>query len=79
MYERDHEHSVVDIDYVTPAFRDMKTARWFFDEGLDHLRDRGIKSLSTYAPTPIHQAYLRKVGFELSDGTCYTMKIDGAA
>ena len=53
----------IDIDYVAPAYRDMRTANWFFGEGLSHLRDAGIQRLEAHAATPEHQRYLVKVGF----------------
>ena len=54
---------VVEIDYVTPAFRDMQTARWFFSEGLAHLEEKGVRAISARSMTPKHTSYLRKVGF----------------
>jgi len=73
------ELGVVDIDYVTKAFRDMKTAHWFFGEGLEHLRTAGIRGLTVPSATPAHQAYLRMVGFTRGEDGAYTRFLSDAA
>lgn len=63
IYRQEGERAAVDIDYVAPAYRDMRTANWFFGEGLEHLRQRGIKTLEARSSVESHERYLKKVGF----------------
>ncbi len=64
LYRQEGARAVIDMDYVAPAYRDMRTATWFFGEGLEHLRQRGIEVLVAKAFETDHATYLTKVGFE---------------
>ena len=51
-------------DYVLPAFRDTRLARWLYQgSGLRHLRAAGIREVAERAATEVHRGYLREVGF----------------
>ncbi len=54
----------VHLDYVLPAFRDTRLARWLYQgSGLRHLRAAGIREVAERAATEVHRGYLREVGF----------------
>ncbi len=76
LFHRNGQHTaVVDVDYVAPAFRDMKSARWFFSEGLAHLRDKGINALVARSDSPQHQRYLVNIGFRKESEGLYRRQI----
>lgn len=55
--------AVVHADYVIPAYRDYKVARYLFDCGKERLEAEGIRLLLAKPMTQNHEKYLRKVGF----------------
>ncbi|MEZ9232479.1 hypothetical protein AB4259_15495 [Vibrio amylolyticus] len=61
-----HEDGSFDIalDYVTPEFRDLKLANYFYQQSPDLIKSRGIKVLKAKATTEDHEDYLTQVGFE---------------
>ncbi len=65
------------LDYATPAFRDLKNARYFFSQGYKILFPEGIESLYTFSRVKNHEKYLRKLGFNPVDqvGTLIKFKI----
>ena len=54
--------AVVDLDYVTPEFRDYRTARFLFEEQAGFFREAGIRRLVAEAHVPAHAKYLARVG-----------------
>lgn len=58
----------VDLDYVTPAYRDSQLGRWLYGPGSKVLRRAGIRRLLTEPGTPEHRRYLDSMGFKESDG-----------
>jgi hypothetical protein len=53
----------VELDYVTPRYRDMKAARFLFDYNRGAFFSRGITALSAVAETDAHRRYLERIGF----------------
>lgn len=53
----------VDLDYVTPEFRDYRTARFLFDEQAGFFRDAGVARIVATAYGPAHAKYLARIGF----------------
>ena len=53
---------VVDLDYATPATRDLRAGQLLHDD-LHVLRDVGSGPVVTHAGPREHQRYLRAVGF----------------
>lgn len=52
----------VDLDYVTPAHRDQRAARYVFDPS-GPFGDRHIERIETTGVTDAHRRYLERVGF----------------
>jgi hypothetical protein len=55
--------AVVALDYVTPEFRDYRTARFLFSEQADFFRRAGVRRVVAAAHVPAHAKYLARVGF----------------
>ncbi|MGF1695203.1 hypothetical protein L4C54_06000 [Vibrio lamellibrachiae] len=58
---------VVSLDYVTPEYRDLKLAQYFYQMNPELIKSRGINLLKAKATTPEHREYLVQVGFEKSN------------
>lgn len=57
------------LDYVVPEHRDLRPGRFLWEES-DAFTSRGIRRVTTTAPTRDHERYLASVGFEpTGDGT----------
>ena len=54
---------LVKLDYVTPAFRDSRIARWLFGPGRSTFTDAGFTRLVATAHTSVHRNYLEMLGF----------------
>ncbi|TCW61519.1 hypothetical protein C5O22_05460 [Treponema sp. J25] len=50
------------LDYAVPAYRDLKNARFFFEQALRRIAE-GASVVHATAEVPVHGAYLRKIGF----------------
>ena len=57
--EDDNENLNVKLDYTTPAYRDCSAGKFLYN----HLKNLGIKQLSTETKIPSHEKYLKKMGF----------------
>ena len=51
------------LDYVVPAYQDLRNARWLFHEGAEELWARGARKLVAEGRSPAHRNYLEKLGF----------------
>ncbi|WP_047044567.1 hypothetical protein [Vibrio mexicanus] len=58
----------VALDFVTPEYRDMKVARFFYSKHPEHLVERGVKEIVAVAPSEVHAEYLEQVGFTKESG-----------
>ena len=54
----------VRLDYAIPGYRDLKTARFVYQDKAQVLHERGIRKVCSTPGTPAHQRYLRRMGFE---------------
>ncbi|MCK6263440.1 hypothetical protein KP803_09125 [Vibrio sp. ZSDE26] len=54
----------VSLDYVTPEYRDLKLAHYFYEINPELIKSRGINRLQASALTTEHRDYLLQVGFE---------------
>ncbi len=54
----------VQLDFVIPEYRDLKSARWFFQEGLTHFSSENTPTLKAQSSHPAHMAYLKRMGFQ---------------
>jgi hypothetical protein len=52
----------IHLDYALPAFRDLKSIRWLFNDKLEAFRRDGALQFVTL-PAAAHRKYLKKMGF----------------
>lgn len=58
----------IDLDFVTPEYRDLKIGNYIFVENKKYFLDKGFKRFSTFTSNEIHYKYLKKMGFiEMND------------
>ena len=55
---------LVELDYTIPEYRDMKTGRYFYHEGLKRIGIDDKKQFVIKDPTEIHRKYLNAMGFK---------------
>jgi hypothetical protein len=67
-HETDDETFRIDIDYVTPIYRDLKIGLHFFAESRIKSVLPRMKRLQATADAGIHERYLRQLGFQEVDG-----------
>lgn len=60
---RDRETLEVLVDYVTPDFRDLKSAHFLFRRGKKIFGSKGYRRYITRAYVKDHERYLKKIGF----------------
>ena len=51
------------LDFVIPQYRDFKTGRYVFQDQAEFFRGHGITRIVSGAGSPVHNAYLRRMGF----------------
>ncbi|QMS84902.1 hypothetical protein [Candidatus Xianfuyuplasma coldseepsis] len=51
------------LDYAIPQYRDFKLGKFIFQENKAYFTEFGITSLIAYSYNPLHDKYLRKMGF----------------
>ena len=54
------------LDYAIPPYRDLSSARFFYNSGYSSFLKAGYRELVMRSPSPAHAAYLRRVGFSPS-------------
>ena len=54
----------VQLDYAIPGYRDLKTARFVYQDKVSVLRERGIRKIFTEPGAPAHARYLERMGFQ---------------
>lgn len=57
----------IDLDYVSPPYRDFSIGRYLYSEQKAFFLERGFNKLITYTSNPVHMNYLRKMGFTKND------------
>jgi hypothetical protein len=67
----------IDLDYVSPAHRDQRAARYVFDPA-GPFGEQGIQRIETTGVTEAHRRYLGRVGF-VREGETYVLALTGAA
>jgi hypothetical protein len=63
----------IDLDYVTPAHRDQRAARYVYDPD-GRFREQGIERVETTGITDAHRRYLARVGF-VRDGEVFRLTL----
>lgn len=61
--KKNEDSLLVDLDYVTPEYRDFKTGRYVFDNQKEYFINKGFKKLYSFAHSKEHENYLLKMGF----------------
>jgi hypothetical protein len=62
------------IDYAIPRYRDFKMGQFIFEQKKDYFLDKGYERLMSKKGNPVHEKYLRKMGFEPSRADGYLHK-----
>lgn len=57
----------IDLDYVTPAYRDSRMGRYLYGAGARAFRDLGAQTLVADPGSTEHQRYLEAMGFIRTD------------
>lgn len=65
---RDGDVLRVEVDHVTPSYRDSRLGQWLHSDGSKVFRDAGIRALVADPGTITHREYLGRVGFH-ADGS----------
>ncbi|TDT72459.1 hypothetical protein EV215_0265 [Hypnocyclicus thermotrophus] len=65
----------INIDYVTPEYRDFKLGSYFFNQNIDFIKNRGYTKLKTKTNNETHKKYLEKIGFKKSNDEYYIKEI----
>ncbi len=64
IYERQEEGIIqIHLDYEIPMYRDYESARYFFQEFREMMKEKGFHTYITYCHTKVHQRYLRRMKF----------------
>lgn len=53
----------LDLDFVTPAYRDFKIGRFIYHTNREFLKEKGISRIATAAGNNEHNHYLEEMGF----------------
>lgn len=57
------------LDFVTPEYRDLKLANYYYESHPDALKRIGVNTLMAKPTTQEHREYLLNVGFQVIDAT----------
>ncbi|MBU1410527.1 hypothetical protein KKC22_03325 [Myxococcota bacterium] len=56
----------IHLDYVSPAYRDLANARFFYNQAWPEFLNEGFRELVVRDATPVHAGYCRRMGFGAS-------------
>lgn len=56
------------VDYVIPAYRDFRIARFLFHEQAAYFQSQGLDRFTAAPGSPRHSRYLERMGFRLLNG-----------
>lgn len=65
----------IELDFVTPKYRDLKLGKYFFQENKEELLNKGYKKLITKGNNDKHREYLVKVGFKNTNEDLYEKEL----
>jgi hypothetical protein len=65
------ERADVFLDFVIPGYRDFRAGRFLFEESAEFFQQRGIKRFISAPGNARHEAYLKRMGFQLDDGNYF--------
>jgi hypothetical protein len=61
---KENETLIVQIDFVTAAYRDLKPGNFIYKKNIDQIKEQGIHHITCKTDNKSHQKYLLKMGFE---------------
>jgi hypothetical protein len=67
--EHDKSTLKIELDFAVPQYRDFKMGRFIFKHQKELFKKKGYKSFISFAESPKHVKYLKKMGFEKLPGT----------
>lgn len=77
--ERSGDRLDIHLDYVLRAYRDSRLGNWLYGDGAAVLRGAGVEQVTARGTSPAHEAYLRRVGFEVgrdeTDGVLFRRRV----
>lgn len=77
--KHDNTTLLVDLDFVTPEYRDFKTGTYIYEHSKSVFLEKGFNQFISYTTNESHINYLTKVGFEettdASGEKCYKKTI----
>ena len=62
--ERSESDIEILLDFAIPMYRDYENAAYFFREFSTLMRKKGYRKYISYCNVPVHQRYLRRMGFQ---------------
>ena len=62
-HKTDTDKATVELDYISPNYRDYKNAEYLISTRRERFINEGIKTLETKSTGKFHQKYLGKIGF----------------
>ena len=65
----------VRIDYVIPKYRDFELGKYFFDVHNSFFKEAGIHEFVTKTTNPIHEIYLKRIGFKYQQSGEWVQRI----
>lgn len=77
----DDETLKINLDYVSPPYRDFSLGKYLYTQEKSLFLDRGYKKLITYTNNPKHINYLKKMNFSHKDNLdkdnlqCFTITL----
>ncbi len=72
--ERSGEVLRVALDFVIPQYRDFRTGRYLFADHAEFFRRLGVRVVESDPGSPVHQRYLRRMGFR-EEGGRYRLRV----
>ncbi len=76
--QREAAQAKVLLDYVIPAYRDFRVARFFYHEKAGYFHEQGIDRFISAPGRPRHSKYLERMGFQRRDAM-YEFDLGGGA
>ncbi len=58
---------LIKLDYAIPDYRDFKNGRFVVQTQSQLLKKQGVKKMIAYSGVPVHQKYLKRIGFRQVD------------
>jgi hypothetical protein len=74
----DADSLLIDLDFVTPGYRDFKIGKCIFHENAEVFKEKGIRKIYSRSGTKKHDEYLRSMGFvpdKLNDDSLYSLSL----